>query len=283
MQGELGEILRDQGHHAGVVGAGRDLAEPHLVASDEQLHPEQAMATQGLDHLGGDLFGAGQRQLAHRLGLPGFAVVTVFLTMAYGIAEVDAVHGAHGEQGYLVLEGDEAFDYHLATAGAPPLLGIGPALVQPGKIAQQALALAGGAHHGFHHAGQAYGLDGGNELLLALGEAVGGGGEAQLFGGEPADPLPVHGELGGAGVGHDPDPFLLKLCQGIGGDGFNLGDDEVGLDLGHQGAQGGPVEHVQHLGGVGDLHGGGIGVAVGGDHFYAKALQLDGDFLAEFA
>ncbi|MNH23267.1 hypothetical protein D3C79_831560 [compost metagenome] len=61
VQGELGEILRDQGHHAGVVGAGRDLAEPHLVTLDEELHPEQAMATQGFDHLGGDLLGAGQR------------------------------------------------------------------------------------------------------------------------------------------------------------------------------------------------------------------------------
>ena len=203
--------------------------------------------------------------------------------MAYGIAEVNAVHGAHREQRYLVLEGHEAFDYHLATTGAATLLGIGPALVQFGKIAQQALALAGGAHHGFHHAGQAYGLDGGDEILLALGEAVGRGGKAQLFGGEAADPLPVHGELGGAGVGHDPDPFLLKLRQGIGGDGFNLGDDKVGLDLGHQGAQGGTIEHIQHVGFVGNLHGGSIGVAVGGDHFYAKALQLDGDFLAEFA
>lgn len=63
--------------------------------------------------------GAGQGQLAHGLGLPGLAVVTLFLAMAYGIAEVDAVHGAHSEQRYLVLEGDEAFDDHLATAARP--------------------------------------------------------------------------------------------------------------------------------------------------------------------
>ena len=34
---------------------------------------------------------------------------------------------------------------------------------------------------------------------------------------------------------------------------------------------------------VRDLHGGGIGVAVGGDHFDPEPLQLDGDLLAKFA
>ncbi len=34
---------------------------------------------------------------------------------------------------------------------------------------------------------------------------------------------------------------------------------------------------------MGHLHGGGVGIAVGGDHFDAEALQLDGHFLAEFA
>lgn len=42
--------------------------------------------------------------------------------MADGLAEVNAVDGAHREQGDLVLEGDEAFDDHLATAGATTLL-----------------------------------------------------------------------------------------------------------------------------------------------------------------
>ncbi|MNV64700.1 hypothetical protein D3C71_1573560 [compost metagenome] len=43
------------------------------------------------------------------------------------------------------------------------------------------------------------------------------------------------------------------------------------------------VKHVQHMAAMGDLHGRRVGVAVGGDHFHAKTLQLDGHFLAQFA
>ena len=76
---------------------------------------------------------------------------------------------------------------------------------------------------------------------------------------------------------------MLKGSQGIGGNRFNLGDDEVGFNLGDQGAQGVAIEHIQHVGFVRHLHGGGIGVAVGGDHFDPEPLQLDGDLLAKFA
>ncbi len=203
--------------------------------------------------------------------------------MADGLAEVDAVHRAYREQGDLVLEGDEALNDHLAATGATALLGIGPALVEFGEIAQHALPLAGRAHYRLHHAGQADGLDGGDKLLLALGKAVGGGGQAERLGGEAADPLPIHGELGGAGVRHHLDPFLLQGGQGIGGDGFQLGDDQIRFDLVDQGAQGVTVQHVQHMSSVRHLHGGGIGIAVGGDHLDAEALQLDGDLLAKFA
>jgi hypothetical protein len=120
VQGELGEILGDQGHHAGVVGARGDFAEPHLVTPDEELDPEQTVAAKGFDHLGRHLLGAGQGQLAHGLGLPGFAVVAILLTMADRLAEVDAIDGAHREQGDLVLERNEAFDNHLATTGTAP-------------------------------------------------------------------------------------------------------------------------------------------------------------------
>jgi hypothetical protein len=119
-----------------------DFAEPHLVTPDEELDPEQTVAAKGFDHLGRrHLLGAGQGQLAHGLGLPGFAVVAILLTMADRLAEVDAIDGAHREQGDLVLERNEAFDNHLATTGTAPLLGIGPAFIQPGEVAQQALPL----------------------------------------------------------------------------------------------------------------------------------------------
>ncbi len=143
VEGELGEILRDQGHHAGIVGARRDFAEPHLVALDEELDPEQAVTTEGLNHLGRYLFGTGQRQFAHHLRLPGFAVVAIFLPVADRLAEVNAIDGPYREQGDLVLEGNEALDDHLATTGAATLLGVGPALIELGEIAQHALSLAG--------------------------------------------------------------------------------------------------------------------------------------------
>ncbi len=173
VQGELGEILRNQGHHAGIVGTGGDFAEPHFIAFYKELDSEQAVTTEGLDHLGRYLFGSGQRQLAHHLRLPGFAVVATFLTVADRIAEVNAIDGAYREQGDLVLEGDEAFDDHLATTGAAAFLGVGPALIELGEIAQYTLPLAGRTHHRFHHAGQADSLDCGDKLLFALGKTVG--------------------------------------------------------------------------------------------------------------
>lgn len=44
----------------------------------------------------------------------------------------------------------------------------------------------------------------------------------------------------------------------------------------------GRVQHVQHMAAVRNLHGRGIGVTVGGDHFHPETLQLDGHFLAQF-
>ncbi len=63
--------------------------------------------------------------------------------MADRLAEVNAIDGANREQGDLVLEGNESFDDHLATTGAATLLGVSPALIEFGEIAQHALSLAG--------------------------------------------------------------------------------------------------------------------------------------------
>jgi ABC-type taurine transport system ATPase subunit len=55
VQLELVLPLGDHRHHAGVVRARADLAEPDLVALDEQLHAEQALAAQVVGDGLGDL------------------------------------------------------------------------------------------------------------------------------------------------------------------------------------------------------------------------------------
>ena len=40
MQVELGEVLGNQRHHAGVVGARRELGEDHVVADHKEFHAE---------------------------------------------------------------------------------------------------------------------------------------------------------------------------------------------------------------------------------------------------
>ena len=44
-----------------------------------------------------------------------------------------------------------------------------------------------------------------------------------------------------------------------------------------------PIEHVDDVAAVRDLHGRRVGVAVDGDHFDAQALQLDHHFFAQLA
>ena len=98
MQGELGEILRNKRHHAGIMRARGDFAENHLVAAYKQLYAEETIAAERQDGPAGDLLRALQRQSAHLLRLPGFTVIAVFLTVANRVAEMDAINGANGEQ-----------------------------------------------------------------------------------------------------------------------------------------------------------------------------------------
>ncbi|MOA07786.1 hypothetical protein D3C78_1275060 [compost metagenome] len=190
---------------------------------------------------------------------------------------------AHGEQGDLVVEIDEALDDHPALAGATALLGVVPGLLHVGLAAQQALALAGGTHDRLDHAGEAQLGHRGGIVREAVGEAVRRGGQAQLLGGQAADALAVHGQLGRARGGHHGEALGLQLDQGIGGDRLDLGDDVVRLLLLDHRAQGGAVEHADHMAAMRHLHGRRVGVAVDGDHLAAQALQFDGDFLAQLA
>ncbi len=283
MQRELGKILGNQGHQAGIVRARRHLAEPHLVALDEQFDAEQPASAEGLGHCPGDPLGLGQGLRAHRLRLPGLVVVALDLAVTDRRAESGAVDVAHGEQSDLVVEIDEALDDHPALAGAPAFLGIVPGRLQVVGAFQDALALARRTHDRLHHAGVADALDATAVVLEGIGEVIGRGRQAEFLGSQPADTLAVHGQLRGAGGGHHGVAFGLQLDQGGGGDGLDLGHDVVRLLLLDHRAQGGAVEHADHVAAMRHLHGRRVAIAIDGDHFATQALQLDGDFLAQLA
>ncbi|KAK0343500.1 hypothetical protein LTR94_018052, partial [Friedmanniomyces endolithicus] len=59
VQRELAHGLAGQGDQAGVVGAGRDLGEPDLVALDEQFDAEDAETAEGVGDLAGDVLRGG--------------------------------------------------------------------------------------------------------------------------------------------------------------------------------------------------------------------------------
>jgi hypothetical protein len=215
--------------------------------------------------------------------LPGLAVVAIDLHVADRVEKAGAVAVAHRELGDLVVEVDEALDDDLAGAAAPAFLGVGPGGVDVGRLANGALALAGGAHDRLDHAGQADGRHGLVEFLAGRGEAVGRGRQAEFLGGQPADALAVHGQARGARRRDDGVALGLEFHQGVGGDGLDLGDDVVGLlPLDHR-PQGLAVEHGNGVAAVCDLHRRGVVVAVDDNDLDAEALQFDDDFLAEFA
>ena len=75
-----------------------------------------------------------------------------------------------------------------------------------------------------------------------------------------------HGELGGERRRDARVALLLQRHQRVRRDGLNLRHDKVGLLLGHDTADGVAVQHGEDVRAVGDLHGGGVLVAVAGDH-----------------
>ena len=288
MERELAQVLRDQRDHARVVGPRGDLAEPDRVALHEELHAEEAAPAHVVGHGLRDALGLRERRLAHGLGLPGLVVVAADLPVPDRRAEArrrltGPVEVPHREQRDLVVEVDEALDDHPPARAAGALDGGLPGRVDLRRLADRALPLAGRAHDGLHDAGQADGLDGGAELGLGLGEAIGRGGQAERLGGEAADALPVHGQARGAGRGDDGVALALEREEGVGGDGLDLRDDEVGLLFFDHRAELLGVEHREDVARVGDLHGRGVVVAVAGDDVDAEALELEGDLLAELA
>lgn len=284
MQREFAQFLRYQRHQAGVVRARRHFAEPHLITLHEQLDAEQAPAAKVIGDRARNLFGTRQCRARHRLRLPAFAIITILLQMADRRAERGAAGMAHGQQGDLVIEIDEAFDDAAAGTGTATGLRVLPGGCDVRLAAQGALALARGRHHRLDHARQADGGHGSTVFGLGIDEAVRRGRQAQGLGGEAADAFAVHGQARSArGRDHPQALFLFQLDQGFGVDGLDLRHHQVRPLLGDQRTQGHRVEHVDHVRAVRDLHGRRIGIAVSGDHFHAQPLQLDGHLLAEFA
>ena len=153
VQGELAQGLRRHRHHAGVVRARGHLAEQHLVAADEQLDAEDPGPAEPVRHGGRDRLRALARDRAHRLRLPALAVVAVDLHVPDRRAERRAAGVAHGEQGDLVVEVDEALDDHAARARAAAGLRVLPRDPGVGRRADDGLALAARGHDRLDHAG----------------------------------------------------------------------------------------------------------------------------------
>jgi hypothetical protein len=107
VQGELGQVLGDQGLHVGVMGPRRHLAENDVVASDEQLYAEDPAPAEATRYLLRDLPGPHQCPRLHGLGLPGLAVIPVLLAVADGLVEAGSVTVADGQERKFVVEGDE--------------------------------------------------------------------------------------------------------------------------------------------------------------------------------
>ncbi|CNU91599.1 Uncharacterised protein [Salmonella enterica subsp. enterica serovar Bovismorbificans] len=93
-----------------------------------------------------------QRQFAHLLWLPGFAIVTILLTMTDRRAEMHAIDGANGEQRNFKIKFNHAFHNHATRASASALLSILPCLRELFGRADKALAFAGRAHDRFDDA-----------------------------------------------------------------------------------------------------------------------------------
>ncbi len=281
VEGELAQILRDEGDEAGVVGARGDFAEDDVVAFDEHLDAEESASAEGFGDGSGHVFGGIEGFFGHGVRLPGLAVVAFDLGVADGGAEGGAADVTDGEHGDLVVEIDEAFDDDLALAGAATFLGVLPGVGDVGLGFDNTLALAGAAHNGLHDAGHADFFNGCAEFLFGGGKDVGGGLEAELLGGEAADAFAVHGELCRTGGGDDTEAFVFQFQKGVCGDGLDFRDDAVGFFHFHEAAQGLAIEHGDDVAAMRDLHGGGVGVAIHGDDFAAEALEFDDDFFAE--
>lgn len=284
VEGELAEVLGNHGDHSSVVGAGGDFGEDDFVSFNEEFHSEESVATEvGGDFLG-HLFRALASEVAHGLWLPAFAVIAVHLNVSDGLAEGGSVPVTESEEGDFVIEFDKAFYDDFACSGATAFLGVFPSGLNVFGGAEGGLTFTRGRHDGFDDARKADFVDGGFEFFGSSRKLIRGSEAAEFFRGHASNPFAIHGELGGAGGGDDgSEAFAFEFGKGVGGDGFDFGDDEVWLLEFDDFSQGFTIEHGKNVRAVRYLHGGGVGVSVAGDDFDSVTLEFDDDLFAEFA
>ena len=164
---------------------------------------------------------------AHRLRLPGLAVVTVHLQVPDGSTEARAAGMPHREQRDLVVETDEALDDDATGPRATALLRVVPRMLNVGGVLHQALALAGGAHHRFHDAGKTESGHGVPVLAHVGREPVRRGRKPEFLRGEAPDPLAVHRQAGRPCRRDHAESLALELDQRRGRDRLDLGHDEA--------------------------------------------------------
>ena len=268
------------------VSCGRGLSSEKIASSprDEELDPENAVAAEIVDDRARHVLRLRERRGGHRHRLPALPIVALLLAVADRRAEGDAVRRADGEQGDLIVEGDELLDDHPRPVAAHVGDGIVPGGVQLGLGRDRALALAGRGHDRLHHAGQA----GVRRRRPAPPRGSRRSGSARCAGrasrrraSRIASRFIVVAR--GAG-GRDDVPALgLQRDQLLGADRLDLGHDMIGPVLLDRGAQRGAVEHREDLARVGDLHRRRAGIGIAGDDIGAEPLGRDDELAAELA
>src|SRR5581483_10357285 len=258
-------------------------AEDHVVAFDEQLDAEDAAPAEIVRDDLRDLLRALQRTLAHRMRLPGLAIVAVDLQMPDRRTEAGAARVAHGQHRDLVVELDEALDDHATGAGASAGLRVLPGFADVVGAFHCRLPFPRGRHHRLHHAGRADRLHRRAIIGFVAREAIRRRRQFQFFRGETADAFAIHRQARGARGRHHRVALALELDQRRRVDRLDLGDDEVRLLFLDHAPDLGAVEHLDHVGAMRDLHRRRILIAIDRDALAAEALRLDDDFLAELA
>ena len=204
--------------------------------------------------------------------------------MANGITETGAIHMPHRELGNFIIKIHKPLDNHLARTGPAACLRIFPRGIYIGLTLHRALALARAGHDGLHHTRHTNLFNRREVFLPGCRKFIRGGSQTQLLSCQSADALTVHGELRGARSGNNLHLALsLDRRKHISGNGFHLGHHHIRLFLLDNATQGVPIKHGDDMGPISHLHGRSIGVGIHGNHFHAVPLQLNNDFLAQFA
>ena len=190
----------------------------------------------------------------------------------------------HREQGDLVVELDETLDDDTLTGNSSAGRRGPPRLVDVLRTANHGLSFARRRHHRLHHARVSDLFGGNRQLVVRTGEQIRRRGQAQFFVGEASNSLAVHrGHHRGSGGDDLCESAALDGRQGVGGDGFDLGDDVCGRVLLDEADQRIAVGHIYHLGVMRDLLPGRTRVAVDSDHLDAQSLEADDQLFAEFS